>query len=376
MAFPPMIKEKYVSIRTVFGFRRSPALRVAAVAAAAAVLVAGCGAGGSSGESGADASGVTTLRYQGWNNQVTLPELADHLGFFGGKIKLDWVGNTISGPQDVQSAATGQTDFGGAFGGAVAKLVSSGADIRAVINYYGGDDRDYGAYYVPKDSPIKSAKDLVGKKVAVNTLGGQNEADVFNQLRKEGLSPEEIKQVQLVTLPPPNQEDALRKGQVDAAGLSGQFKQRADAAGGLRVLWDEHQQYGPFNGGPYVFRNDFIKKNPDAVRAFVNGVGKAIQWARLTPRDEVIAVQTKIIEARHRPNENTDTLKYWLTPGVPSYYGYIQYSDFRLWEDWLKSTGAIKELPPADKLFTNEFNDNATTAAQPADAKAPVPVRK
>ena len=125
---------------------------------------------------------MTTLRYQGWNDQVTLPELADALGYFHGKIKLKWVGNTISGPQDIQSAATGQTDFGGAFGGAVEKLVSSGAPIKAVINYYGGDQKSFGGYYVLDGSPIKSPRDLIGKKVGVNTLGGQNEADIFNYL--------------------------------------------------------------------------------------------------------------------------------------------------------------------------------------------------
>lgn len=344
--------------------------RLVGTATATALLLSGCA---SSADPGGD-SGVTTLRYQGWGNQVTLPELAEHLGFLDEtKIKLEWVGNTISGPQDVQSAATGQTDFGGAFGGAVAKLVASGAQIKAVINYYGGDDIDYGAYYVPADSPIRTARDLIGKKIAVNTLGGQNEADIFNYLRQQGLSVEETQQVELVTLPPVNQEDALRRGQVDVAGLSGQFKQRADAAGGLRTLWDQHSQYGPFNGGPYVFRNDFIGKNPEAVRAFVDGVGKAIQWARLTPRDEVVRVQTQIIDARKRPNETSETLKYWLSPGVPSYYGYIVDEDFERWSDWLVSTGAVQEPPPAAELYTNEFNDNATTAVQPDDAVAPTP---
>ncbi|MGE0219629.1 ABC transporter substrate-binding protein [Mycolicibacterium sp.] len=343
------------------------ATRFAGAAVASALLLSGCSSSDSDTE-----GGVTTLRYQGWANQVTLPELAEHLGFFDERtIKLDWVGNTISGPQDIQSAATGQTDFGGAFGGAVAKLVGSGAQIKAVINYYGGDDIDFGAYYVPADSPIRTARDLIGKKIAVNTLGGQNEADVFNYLRQQGLSVDDIKKVELVTLPPVNQEDALRRGQVDVAGLSGQFKQRADAAGGLRILWDQHSQYGPFNGGPYVFRTDFIAENPEAVRAFVDGVGKAIQWARLTPREEVVRVQTEIIDARKRPNETSETLKYWLSPGVPSYYGYIVDEDFERWSDWLISTGAVKELPAPSQLYTNEFNDNAGTAVQPADAVAP-----
>src|SRR5581483_7123409 len=104
-----------------------------------------------------------TLRYQGWTDQVLLPELADALGFFHKRVKLKWVGNTISGPQDIQSAATGQTDFGGAFAGAVAKLITAGAPITAVVNYYGYDSKTFTGFYVADDSSIHSAKDLVGK---------------------------------------------------------------------------------------------------------------------------------------------------------------------------------------------------------------------
>jgi ABC-type nitrate/sulfonate/bicarbonate transport system substrate-binding protein len=337
-----------------------PALLWAAVCALLAATLTACGA-----SSGAETSGgVTTLRYQGWNNQVTLPELAEDLGYFDGKVKLKWVGNTISGPQDIQSAATGQTDFGGAFGGAVEKLVSSGAPIKAVINYYGADDKTFTGYYVLDGSPLESAKDLVGKKVAVNTLGGQNEADVFNELRAAGLSQDEVKKVELVVLPPTNQEDALRRKQVDVAALSGQFQQLALAHGGLRPLWTQLDQYGQFNGGQYVFRKDFIAKHPDAVRAFVDGVGKAIEWARTTPQDQVRARFVKIIEARKRTNENTESIQYWLSPGVPSAYGVIQDSDFDLWKDWLLTTGSVKKVPDSADLYTNEFNPHATGGAK------------
>lgn len=82
----------------------------------------------------------------------------------------------VSSSVSIQSAATGETDFGGAFGGAVAKLVSAGAPIKAVVNYYGADDKTFTGYYVPENSSITKVTDLVGKKVGVNTLGGQNEA--------------------------------------------------------------------------------------------------------------------------------------------------------------------------------------------------------
>ncbi|GAA2639666.1 ABC transporter substrate-binding protein [Dactylosporangium fulvum] len=355
-----------VRLRNERGRPAAGALAVLAVAAAAALSA--CGSAKASG-SEPDASGVTTLRYQGWANQVTLPEVAEHLGYFDGKIKLKWVGNTISGPQDIQSAATGETEFGGAFGGAVEKLVSSGAGIKAVINYYGSDAKEFTGYYVLDGSPLKEPRELVGKKVGVNTLGGQNEADIFNVLHKAGLSPADIKKVELVTLPPPNAEDALRKGQIDAVALSGQFRQRAEAAGGVRTLFTHKDLYGPVNGGQYVFRNDFIKKNPAAVRAFVDGVGKAIEWERTTPRDEVVATFTKIVEARARTNESTASLKYWQSVGVPSHYGYIVDGDFALWQDWLITTGSVKQAPKPSDLYTNEFNPNATSPALPAGAK-------
>jgi ABC-type nitrate/sulfonate/bicarbonate transport system substrate-binding protein len=328
----------------------------AIVAVTAAATTVACG---SADASGPNSRGVTTLRYQGWTDQVILPELAADLGYFKGKIKLDWVGNTGSGPQDIQSAATGQTDFGGAFAGAVAKLESAGAPITAVINYYGYDHKTFCGYYVNDNSSIHNAKDLIGKKIGVNTLGGQNEADIHDYLRQQGLSEADVKKVQLVELPPPNIEDALRHHQIDVAALSGQFQQHAVKTGGVRPVFTDVNAFGPFNGGPYVFRNDFIQKNPDAVRAFVAGVAKAIEWERTTPRAKVIAEFTKIIDGRHRPNEDTSTLKYWLSVGVPSKGGVIGAKDFTRWESWLKDTGALTGSLDVSKLYTNKFNPYA-----------------
>jgi ABC-type nitrate/sulfonate/bicarbonate transport system substrate-binding protein len=329
-----------------------PTLAIAIAAAGASVACSSADASGP--------NGVVSLRYQGWTDQVLLPELAQDLGFFDNKVKLDWVGNTISGPQDIQSAATGQTDFGGAFAGAVAKLITAGAPITAVINYYGYDHKTFTGFYVPDNSSIHTAADLVGKKVGVNTLGGQDEADIHDYLRKAGLSEDQVKKVQLVALPPPNTEDALRHGQIDVAALAGQFQQRAVADGGVRAVFTDLQEYGPFNGGPYVFRNDFIAQHPDAVRAFVAGVAKAIQWERDTPRAKVIAEFTKIIEARHRANEDTSTLKYWLSVGVPAKGGLITDHDFTRWQSWLSDTGSVTGPLDASKLYTNKFNPYAT----------------
>jgi ABC-type nitrate/sulfonate/bicarbonate transport system substrate-binding protein len=51
------------------------------------------------------------LRYQSIPGEVTFAELAEELGYLA-PIKLRQVGTTISGPQDIQTVATGDIDFG------------------------------------------------------------------------------------------------------------------------------------------------------------------------------------------------------------------------------------------------------------------------
>ena len=325
----------------------------AALAAVLAAAVSAC-----SGPAAATGAGqeTTELRYQGSANNVTLPELAQDLGFLG-DVKLVWVGNTTSGPQDIQSAATGQTDFGGAFTGAVVKLAAAGAPVKAVVNYYGEDEKTFNGFYVKDDSPIRTARDLIGRKVAVNTLGAHSEAVLDTWLEKNGLTPEEIRQVQLVVLPPNDTEEAVRRGQVDVGVDHAFLQDHAIATGGLRSLFSDYALFGAFNGGQYVLRDDFIAKHPAAVKEFVTGVAKAIEWERTTPRETVIERFTQIIEKRNR-GESTKNLKYWKSVGVPR-AGIITDTDFTRWDAWLNRAGIVGGPITPSKYYTNEFNDLA-----------------
>ena len=302
---------------------------------------------------------VTVLRYQGSANSVVLPELAEALGYLG-PVKLDWVGNTISGPQDIQSVATNQTDVGEAFSGAIVKLVTAGAPITAVVSAYGEDAKSFIGYYTKADSPITSARDLIGRKIAVNTLGAQAEAEVDTWLRRGGLTSAEIKQVQLVVVPPNSTEEAIRRGQVDVGALGGVLQDHALAVGGLRSVFNDQDLFGPFAGGQYVFRKEFIAQNPATVRAFSTGVAKAIHWENTTPRDQVIAEFTKIIQKRDR-NESTAALKYWKSSGLPG-YGPITDADYNRWGGWLRSSGIISGRLKPSSIYTNAFNDLAKSA--------------
>ncbi|MGW5420513.1 ABC transporter substrate-binding protein [Streptomyces sp. NPDC003943] len=318
-------------------------------------VAVGCGTAAGSG--GSAKGGTRTLRYQGWTRQVTPAELAEDLGYLE-DVKLEWVGNTISGPQDIQSAATGQTDFGGAFNGAVVKLAASGAPIKAVISYYGSDKDAYSGYYVLAGSPIRSARDLIGKKVGMNTLGAHSEAMLDIYLQRGGLSAADADKVEPLVVPPVNTEQSLRQKQIDVAVLGGVLRDKALADGGLRPLFTDHQLLGSFSAGTYVMTERFIKQNPDTVRTFVTGVGRALDWSRATPRHEVVARMTEIVGKRRR-NEDAGALRYWRSYGVAEPGGRITDKELQLWIDWLAQRGDVdRGRVHLETLYTNDFNRN------------------
>ncbi|MEN3305937.1 MAG: hypothetical protein V7603_2139 [Micromonosporaceae bacterium] len=321
------------------------------VSVAAGVALSGCGAQASGGAKGAE---ITTLRYQGSVGAVTLPELAADLGYLG-TVKLAWIGNTISGPQDIQAATTGDTDFGGAFNGAIIKLVAHHAPVKALVAYYGVDTQAFSGFYVLDGSPITSARDLIGKKIGMNTLGAHSEAVLRTYLSRNGLSPDQIKQVTEVVVPPVNTEQSLRGHQIDVAVLGGALRDRALARGGIHPLFSDYQLLGKFSAGSFVMRTDFIRKNPNTVRTFVAGVAKAIEWARAQPRDTVVAEFEKILKARGR-NEDDTQLRFWKSYGVAGTGGLIADSEFQTWIDWLHGDGELKQALKLTDLFTNQFN--------------------
>jgi ABC-type nitrate/sulfonate/bicarbonate transport system substrate-binding protein len=304
---------------------------------------------------------LTDIRYQGTVGQVVWIELAEHLGYLA-PLKAKWVGNTISGPQDVQAVVTNDIDIGGAFNGALVKLIVKRAPVKAVIGYYGVDDNTWTGYYVKNDSPIKTARDLLGKKVAMNTLGAHHDFIVREYLERNKVTDEEAKQVTFVITPPVTGEQALRQGQVEVSTLGGILRDKALERGGIRPLFTDRDLFGNFTAGSYVLRNKFIEQNPKASKHLVGAIAKAIEWARVTPPAQVRSTFEGIIKARGRA-ESADAIQFWKSTGIPSVGGVVLDKDLQVWIDWLVKEQIVKpgQVKPSD-LYTNALNPYANGA--------------
>lgn len=324
-----------------------------------ALAVSACGSSSSSGGSGGSGQETKVIRYQDLPGSVLLPQLADALGYLPG-LTLKDVGTVQGGPQSLQALVTNQTDIGAAFNGAIAQLASTGAKIKGVIEWLGSSGDVSTGIWVLKKSPIHTAQQLIGKKVAVNTLGANAEAILDLYLEKSGLTKSQISQVTLVPLPTVDSEAALESGKVDAAWLStGPALAYAGKQGGLRALANDIKMIGPYNAASIAMNDSFIKQNPKTTKEFVAGMAKAMIYSQTHP----IADTRKIMQAwLHKVGLGTEAsaLDAWNGTGVATHGGYIRPRDFSIWTNWLESRGntAVGKLN-VNTLFTNEFNPYA-----------------
>jgi ABC-type nitrate/sulfonate/bicarbonate transport system substrate-binding protein len=314
---------------------------------------------GAAGASGAPE--VLAIRHLASPGLVMPVELAEDLGFLA-PLHLVYVGDSFSGPQSIQSVLTGDTDIGGAFNSAVIKLASGQAPLVAVLGLYGTDENVQSELFVPEASPLRTARDLLGRRVAMNTLGAHSELITREFLFRAGIGAAEARQLALVPLPPTSTEQALRSGQVDAAVIGQTYRDRALERGGLRSLFSDYGLYGPFAAGTYVMRRRFVADNPNATRLLVAGTARAIAWSQRTPRAEVLARFRSIMARRHR-NETDALVPYWKGYGLARPGGLIADGDFTIWLDWLVRNGELEAgQVKARDLYTNAFNPYADPA--------------
>ena len=331
-----------------------------AVTAAALALAALTGCGGDA--TGKNADGTTTVRYQSYPGSVDLLELADALGKLDG-ISLKKVGDVQGGPASLQALASRQVDISNnAFFGTTAQVVASGAPIKAVIASY-GTNRKTGSAIValPGSGLTADPHTFIGKKVAVNTLGANAEAVLDTWFTQGGLTPDEIKQVTLVPLPPLNTIQALKEHQVDAASLPlAQVEANRDAVK-LETVVKDSDIVGYYNGGGYSLRTEWIEKEPEVSRTLVAGVAAAIDYLESHDRQQTLDIYVPWLKEHGYAGSVDAVEKNWAgSTGVSSRGGAISDKDISLWLDWLASRGDVDpdDLDPSD-VYTNELNPEA-----------------
>lgn len=296
------------------------------------------------------------FRYLASQGGLSAHELAAELGYFDGTgITIENVGYATGGPASLIALASGDVEIGSAATSAVLNSVIGGNDFVAAYPSNGINDEVQSIFYVLEDSPIRDIKDIVGKTIAVNTLGAHLDYTIREALHSVGLPSDAANQI---VVPGPQLEQVLRSGQVDVSAFGywqTTFEGAAKQKGGLRAIFDDTDVLGEIAGGFIVLRRDFIEKHPEAARIFVEQSERALDYAREHP-EETRAIFAKTLAER---GENPDIAQYFRGYGVrPG--GKAVERDLQFWIDVLVREGKLKEgqLSAGDILYSSETASN------------------
>ncbi|HEY3424637.1 MAG TPA: ABC transporter substrate-binding protein [Negativicutes bacterium] len=272
-------------------------------------------------------------------------ELGEQLGFFEEEgIKFERIG-AVPAPQLVAAVVAGKIDIGAAHFGRTIAGISAGAKIKAVVAGTETTQKiPHMVIITTAKSPIKTAQDLVGKKIGIPTIGGCNEYTPYAYMTKNGIDNPKSK-VEVIVMPESNLEQALRQGDIDAAAMH-KNPEVITASGELRLLFTDYDVWGSDGGGtPFYFSEKFIQEKPDVVRRFVAAVAKTNNWANA---NEQKAIDMTVEKNKLDPKS--------LRTGHFGPDGIIKAETAQIWIDLLTQYGEIKPGLQANQVYTNEFN--------------------
>ncbi|MFD9885473.1 ABC transporter substrate-binding protein [Streptomyces alboflavus] len=257
-------------------------LRGAPVVALLLCAVAGCGSSDGSGDSGgADGKGPEKTRITVGTMPVadTAPlEMAQRKGFFKAEGLTVRTTTLSGGAESVSRLRAGALDI--SFGNYVSYFLAhanKAIDVRIVSDAFQSAPRTH-AVLVPKDSPVKSLKDLQDKKIGVNTKRNISALLVKKAGKAEGATFDDDKNFAEVDMP--NMETALKSGSVDAVQAVEPFVSAIERSGAGRVVADLGKP--PTAGFPiagYAATASFAEDNPKTVAAFQRAMARAQRQA-------------------------------------------------------------------------------------------------
>lgn len=199
--------------------------------------------------------------------------------------QIKWVFSQGSN-RSLEYLNSGSVDFSSTAGLAAVLSRANGSPIKTV---YIQSQPEWTALLVAKNSPIKSLKDLKGKKIAA-TKGTDPFLFTLQALETAGLNK---KDVQLVHLQHPDGKTALERGQVDAwAGLD-PLMASAQVQSGAKLLY---RNVGFNSYSVLSTKEQFASQSPEAIEAVIKAYEQARKWAKANPAKlaELLARESKL----------------------------------------------------------------------------------
>ncbi len=211
---------------------------------------------------------------------VAKPELAKN---YGKAYVLDATRFTGSDKRG-QAFEAGAIDLASSSANGVIFAAAEGVTAKLIASVSRESSRGFStSYYVKESSPIKSVADLKGKIVGINGFYTSGHLWLKTALEKNGLAETDVT---IAPVPFPAMQEALEAGKVDVGQFPQPFAAVVEKQMKVRKIFDA--KYGvPFDEELIVLagKDEFLKKNATAVRAFLADLKTATQFYLENPRE-------------------------------------------------------------------------------------------
>jgi sulfonate transport system substrate-binding protein len=182
-----------------------------------------------------------------------------------------------AGPQLLEGLNVGSIDFGTVGEAPPIFAQAAGANLVYVGNEPPAPASE--ALIVPRDSPVKTVRDLKGKRIALNK-GSNVHYLLVKVLEANGLK---YSDVEPVFLPPADARAAFERGSVDAWVIWDPFLAAAEKQIGARIVADGRGVTS--NHQFYLAARPYAERRADIVNIVLEEIGKIDEWSRQNPKE-------------------------------------------------------------------------------------------
>lgn len=227
--------------------------------------------------------------------------------------------------------------------------IEQGMDLKII----GGLHKGCIKIVVPPNSPIKSAKDLAGKNIGIDQMGGTPMSVATVVLSNAGIDAE--KGVTWKVYPLDQLTSAIDKGEVDAFAAWDPYGTLAVDKNGYSVLVDIGTD-PLFAGKSCCFlyaTQSKIDENPDRVAAIARAYKKATEWIKANPK-ETAQIE---IDKKYVATEDVDFLTKLIISYDFEFTTDQAKDDVKYFASKLSKTGFVKEDTDSDEFAEDNYYD-------------------
>jgi ABC-type nitrate/sulfonate/bicarbonate transport system substrate-binding protein len=213
-----------------------------------------------------------------------------------------------------QAFEAGAIDLASSSANGVIFAAAEGVSAKIIASVSRESPRGFSTgFYVKDNSPIKTVADLKGKIIGINGLSTSGHLWLKTALEKNGLDETDVT---ITPVPFPAMQEALDAGKVDVGELPQPFAALAEKQMKIRKIFDA-KYCMPFEEELIVLvgKDEFLKKNASAIRAFLQDLESATKFYLEKPREaRQLLIDRKMV--RVNPEVYTTMNDYYRDPDL------------------------------------------------------------